>query len=83
MIALLLALQDTVVEALPEDAASAAAQASAEVVHGSINYFDLMLKASLPVKLIVLPESDTVRSAPYAAKPPPELVIWKSPEPVP
>ena len=54
MIALLLALQDTVVEALPEDAASAAAQASAEVVHGSINYFDLMLKASLPVKLIVL-----------------------------
>lgn len=54
MIALLLALQDTVVEALPEDAASAAAQASAEVVHSSINYFDLMLKASLPVKLIVL-----------------------------
>ena len=54
MIALLLAMQDTVVEALPEDAASAAGQASAEVVHSSINYFDLMLKASLPVQLIVL-----------------------------
>ncbi len=54
MIALLLALQDTVVEALPEDAASAASQASADVVHSSINYFDLMLKASLPVQLIVL-----------------------------
>ena len=54
MIALLLALQDTVVEALPEDAASAASQASADVVHSSINYFDLMLKASLPVQMIVL-----------------------------
>ncbi|NDK38116.1 protein TolQ [Pseudoxanthomonas gei] len=54
MIALLLALQDTVVEALPEDAASAATQAGAEAVHSSINYFDLMLKASLPVQLIVL-----------------------------
>jgi len=54
MIALLLALQDTVVEALPEDVAAAATQASAEVAHSSINYFDLMLKASLPVKLIVL-----------------------------
>ena len=54
MIALLLALQDTVVEALPEDASSAASQASADVVHSSINYFDLMLKASLPVQLIVL-----------------------------
>ena len=54
MIALLLALQDTVVEALPEDAASAASQAGAEAAHSSINYFDLMLKASLPVQLIVL-----------------------------
>jgi biopolymer transport protein TolQ len=54
MIALLLALQDTVVEALPEDVASAAAQATAATTHSSINYFDLMLKASLPVKLIVL-----------------------------
>ncbi len=54
MIALLLALQDTVVEALPEDVASAAAEATAAAAHGSINYFDLMLKASLPVKLIVL-----------------------------
>ena len=54
MIALLLALQDTVVEALPEDVAAAATQASAEAAHSSINYFDLMLKASLPVQLIVL-----------------------------
>ncbi|HET6782990.1 MAG TPA: protein TolQ [Pseudoxanthomonas sp.] len=54
MIALLLALQDTVVEALPEDVANAATQATAEVTHSSINYLDLMLKASLPVKLIVL-----------------------------
>ncbi len=54
MIALLLALQDTVVEALPEDVASAAAEATAAAAHSSINYFDLMLKASLPVKLIIL-----------------------------
>ena len=54
MIALLLALQDTVVEALPEDVASAAAGATAAAAHSSINYFDLMLKASLPVKLIIL-----------------------------
>lgn len=54
MIALLLALQDTLVEALPEDVASAAAQATAATAHSSINYFDLMLKASLPVKLIIL-----------------------------
>jgi biopolymer transport protein TolQ len=54
MIALLLALQDTVVEALPEDVASAAADATAAAAHSSINYFDLMLKASLPVKLIIL-----------------------------
>ena len=54
MIALLLALQDTVVEALPEDAASAAAQATAATTHSGINYIDLLLKASLPVQLIVL-----------------------------
>ena len=54
MIALLLALQDTLVEALPEDVASAAAEATAAAAHSSINYFDLMLKASLPVKLIIL-----------------------------
>jgi biopolymer transport protein TolQ len=54
MIATLLALQDTVVEALPEEAASAAAEAMAVTTANSINYFDLMLKASLPVKLIVL-----------------------------
>ena len=54
MIALLLALQDTVVEALPEEVAGAAAEAIASTANNSINYFDLMLKASLPVKLIVL-----------------------------
>ena len=54
MIALLLALQDTLVEALPEDAASAAAQATAATTHSGINYIDLLLKASLPVQLIVL-----------------------------
>ena len=54
MIALLLALQDTVVEALPEEVAGAAADAIASTANNSINYFDLMLKASLPVKLIVL-----------------------------
>ena len=54
MIALLLALQATVVEALPEEVTSAAAQAVGGAAHGGINYLDLMLKASLPVKLIVL-----------------------------
>ena len=54
MIATLLAFQDTVVEALPPETAAAAAQATAETVHSGINYIDLMLKASLPVKLIVL-----------------------------
>lgn len=54
MIALLLALQDTLIEALPEDAASAAAQATAATTHSGINYIDLLLKASLPVQLIVL-----------------------------
>ncbi len=43
-----------VVEALPEETAAAAAQATAATAHGGINYLDLMLKASLPVKLIVL-----------------------------
>ena len=54
MIALLLALQDTVVEALPEEAAAAATDAAATTANNSINYFDLMLKASLPVQLIIL-----------------------------
>ena len=54
MIALLLALQETVVEALPEDAAATATQAAAAATHGSINYLDLLLKASLPVQVIVL-----------------------------
>jgi len=55
MIALLLALQDTVVEALPQDVTQTAAQAVAHAAsHGGINYLDLMVKASLPVKVIVL-----------------------------
>ena len=54
MIATLLAFQDTVVEALPPETAAAAAEATAATVHSGINYIDLMLKASLPVKLIVL-----------------------------
>ena len=54
MIALLLALQDTVVEALPEEAPGAVAEAGAAAAHTSINYFDLIMKASLPVQLIVL-----------------------------
>jgi biopolymer transport protein TolQ len=54
MIGLLLALQATVVEALPEEVTSAAAQTVAQASHGGINYLELMLKASIPVKLIVL-----------------------------
>ena len=54
MIALLLALQATVVEALPEEVTSAAAQTVAQASHGGINYLELMAKASIPVKLIVL-----------------------------
>jgi biopolymer transport protein TolQ len=50
MIASLLA---TVVEALPEDTAAAAAQATAATTHEGINYLKLMADASLPVKLIV------------------------------
>ncbi|MBB3275445.1 MULTISPECIES: protein TolQ [Pseudoxanthomonas] len=51
MIAPLLA---AVVEALPEDTAAAAVQATAAATHSGINYLELMLKASLPVKLIVV-----------------------------
>ena len=54
MIATLLAFQDTVVEALPPETAAAAAEATAGTVHSGINYINLMLKASLPVQLIVL-----------------------------
>ncbi|MGB3394096.1 MAG: protein TolQ [Stenotrophomonas sp.] len=54
MIALLLALQATVTEALPAEVSAAAAQTVAQASHGGINYLDLMLKASIPVKLIVL-----------------------------
>ncbi|MCL7713358.1 protein TolQ [Stenotrophomonas mori] len=54
MIALLLALQATVTEALPADVSAAAAQTVVDASRGGINYLDLMLKASIPVKLIVL-----------------------------
>ncbi|MFT3761890.1 MAG: protein TolQ [Pseudoxanthomonas sp.] len=54
MIAMLTALLATVTEPLPQDVTAAAAEATAATAHNSINYFDLMLKASLPVKLIVL-----------------------------
>jgi biopolymer transport protein TolQ len=55
MIAMLLALQATVVEALPQEVTSAASQTVAQAAHGGgINYLDLMIKASLPVKIIVL-----------------------------
>ncbi|MDY0954718.1 MULTISPECIES: protein TolQ [Stenotrophomonas] len=55
MIAMLLALQATVTEALPQEVTSAAAQTVAQAAHGGgINYLDLMIKASLPVKIIVL-----------------------------
>ena len=54
MIALLLALQETTTETLTAEAAGVAAEATAAVAHGGINYFNLMLKASLPVQLIVL-----------------------------
>ena len=52
MIALLLALQDAVVETLPQDVTQAAAQTVAH--SGSINYLELVARASIPVKLIVL-----------------------------
>ncbi|HEY0335601.1 MAG TPA: protein TolQ [Stenotrophomonas sp.] len=51
MIALLLALQDAVVEALPQDVTQAAVQTVAH--SGSINYLELIARASIPVKLIV------------------------------
>ncbi|MCC4589195.1 protein TolQ [Xanthomonas melonis] len=53
-IALLLALQDTVVEALPQEVTAAAAQTAAAAHNSSINYVDLILRASIPVKIIVL-----------------------------
>lgn len=52
MIALLLALQDAVVETLPPDVTQAAAQTVAHT--GNINYLELIARASIPVKLIVL-----------------------------
>ncbi len=53
-IALLLALQDTVVEALPQEVTQAAAQTVTVAHTGSINYLELIARASIPVKIIVL-----------------------------
>ncbi|MCC8616775.1 protein TolQ [Xanthomonas vesicatoria] len=53
-IALLLALQDTVVGALPQEVTAAAAQTATAAHNSSINYVDLILRASIPVKIIVL-----------------------------
>ena len=54
MIATLLALPATVVQALPEEAVGLAAEAATGPGHQGINYLSLMAKASLPVQLIVL-----------------------------
>jgi len=61
MIALATLLQATAIEPLPEEAAASTSQladsataAAAATAHEGINYIDLMLKASLPVQLIVL-----------------------------
>ncbi len=54
MIAMLLALQATVVEALPEDVTGAAAQTAVQASRSGINYWELMSKASIPVIIIVL-----------------------------
>jgi hypothetical protein len=55
MIATLLALQATVTEALPADVSNAAQTLHAQATTGGgINYLELMAKASLPVKIIVL-----------------------------
>ena len=61
MIPLAMLLQATDIQPLPDEAAatttdlaSTAAAAAAVTAHEGINYIDLMLKASLPVKLIVL-----------------------------
>jgi len=54
MIAKFAALLATVTQPLPEDVTAAAAEATAATAHAGIDYFELMMKASLPVKLIVL-----------------------------
>lgn len=54
MIATLLALPATVVQALPEEVVSVATDTAAAGGHQGINYLSLMAKASLPVQLIVL-----------------------------
>ena len=60
MIPLATLLQATQIEPLPEEAAATTttlaegADAAAVAAHSGINYIDLMLKASLPVQLIVL-----------------------------
>ncbi|MDR2871886.1 MAG: protein TolQ [Xanthomonadaceae bacterium] len=53
MIELLLALQSTITEALPMDVGVVARTATG-VTHEGINYLELMLRASLPVKVIIV-----------------------------
>jgi len=54
MIPALIAMQATAVEALPEEAPAAVAQAAAAAPANSLDLLDLVLKASLPVQLIML-----------------------------
>ncbi|MFC3551628.1 protein TolQ [Lysobacter cavernae] len=54
MTPLLTALQAATVEPLPEEAATAAVQAAAGTAANSLDLLDLVLKASLPVQLIML-----------------------------
>lgn len=53
MIAKFTALLATVTQPLPEDVTAAAAEATTATAHNGIDYLELMVKASLPVKLIV------------------------------
>jgi biopolymer transport protein TolQ len=48
------ALQATAVEALPEEAAAAAAQAAPALGHQELDYIQLMLDASIPVQAVML-----------------------------
>ncbi len=61
MMPIAMLMQATEIQPLPEEAAASAtelagsaAAAAGAAAHDGINYFDLMLKASLPVQLIVL-----------------------------
>lgn len=53
MMALLFALADTVLATAPSDTAALAAQTTAPMAHGQIDYLNMILKASIPVKVII------------------------------